>query len=263
MDYCKIISIHKIIRVFLVICIVISSVSCVWWRLLELKHQIADFEKNIHVSVIDQHFVVTLHHPLLTSEDFLYLTHLRPSRVENTVKGYYWFLDFRPVLVARKPISVAHKEDKTITFGLRFTRENTLSAFDFSPLFLEIAPPVFLEASIRSLGAGKIDQSKMQLKVNPEDLPVLKAPLPKRSAVLAVLGTPFDQFPHKGLQIMQYRFIAESEPVSPEYASRREAEVKLFFDPAHDELVRLTGQFAGLKLAIDYRKLVTPQVSPH
>jgi hypothetical protein len=44
--------------------------------------------------------------------------------------------------------------------------------------------------------------------------------------------------------------------VEPEYEKRRLAEAKLFFDPATDELVRLAGRFAGLKLAIDYRKLV-------
>jgi hypothetical protein len=43
--------------------------------------------------------------------------------------------------------------------------------------------------------------------------------------------------------------------VDKEYEERRIAEAYLYFDPAKDELVRLRGKFAGLKLSIDYRKL--------
>ena len=41
-----------------------------------------------------------------------------------------------------------------------------LTRWSFSSLFLEIAPPAFIEVSLRSLGQAKINQGKKQLKTN-------------------------------------------------------------------------------------------------
>lgn len=238
---------------FFILLLAAGLAGCVWLRLLEIKNQLADFDEHVRVQVADRHFIVNLLHPVLTSEDFAYLTKLNPSRTETLPQGYRWFLDF-----SMDPAASKAQAAKTVTFAMTFTPEHKLSAFDFSPLFLEMAPAVFLEASIRSLGLGKVDQGKRQMKVDPEDLPKLTAKLPSRKDILAVLGPPTDSFPHEGLLVLQYKFKAETKPVEPEYEKRRQAEAKLFFDPAKDELVRLAGRFAGLKLSIDYRKFTQP-----
>jgi hypothetical protein len=137
---------------------------------------------------------------------------------------------------------------------MTYNAEQRLASFDFSPLFVEMAPPVFLEASIRSLGAGKVDQGKRQLKVDPEDLPRLTTRLPKTSDILSVLGPPAEDSREAGLRVLIYRFETTAAPVDPEYEDRRLAEARLYFDPARDELAGLKGKFAGLKLSIDYRK---------
>jgi hypothetical protein len=100
-----------------------------------------------------------------------------------------------------------------------------------------------------------VDQDKKQLKVDPEDLPKLNASLPKLAAITAVLGPPTEQLSQENLKVLIYRFKADAIPVDREYEERRLAEAWLFFDPAREELVRLKGRFAGLKLSIDYRKL--------
>lgn len=228
--------------------------GCVWLRLLELKGQLADFDNHVRIEIADRHFILHLLHPVVTSEDFLYLTKLRPTRREALPQGHRDYLVFRFDPAATKPQAA-----KTIEFALTFTPDQKLTAFDFSPLFLEMAPPAFMEASIRALGSGKVDQDKKQLKVDPEHLPKLAAQLPRRQDILNVMGPPAEDFPHEGLRILLYRFKAEAEPVEPEYEKRRLAEAKLFFDPATDRLVRLSGKFAGLKLAIDYRKFAQPK----
>lgn len=225
--------------------------GCVWLRLLELKNQLADFDRHIRVEVADRHFILNLLHPVLLSEDFTALAKLHPSRVASLPQGYRWFLDFRAEGQPGKP-----RPEHTLVFAMTFTRDNRLAAFDFSPLFLEMAPAAFLEASIRSLGLGKVDRDKQQLRVDPEDLPRLAAKLPNRKTILAVLGAPAEEFAADGLKVLLYRYRAEAAPVEPGYEKRRLAEAKLYFDPARDELVRLAGKFAGLKLAIDYRKLL-------
>jgi hypothetical protein len=225
--------------------------GCVWLRLLEIKNQLADFDEHMRIEVADRHFIVNLQHPVLTAEDFIYLTKLNPSRIETLPQGQgeRWFLDFH-----MDPAASQEQATKTITFALTFTPKQKLSAFDFSPLFLEMAPEAFLEASIRSIGLGKVDQGKKQLKVDPEDLPKLSAKLPGRKDILGVLGPPAEETKDEDLAVLIYRFKADAKPVEPEYEKRRLAEAKLFFDPAKDELVRLAGRFVGLKLSIDYRK---------
>jgi hypothetical protein len=236
---------------FPLLLLAVGLAGCVWLRLLETKNQLADFDKHVRVQVADNHFILNLLHPVLLSEDFVYLTKLRPSRIEAIPHGYRWFLDFRI-----DPALSKQQAAKAIVFALTFTPDHKLVAFDFSPLFLEMAPPLFLEASIRSLGVGKVDQGKKQLKVDPEDLPKLSARLPSRKNIVEVMGAPAEEFPHEGLKVLLYRFKADAMPVEPEYEKRRLAEAKLFFDPSTDELVRLAGRFAGLKLAIDYRKFI-------
>jgi len=241
---------------YLSLVLAVGLAGCVWLRLLEIKSQLADFDEHIRTQVADKHFIVNLLHPVLTSKDIVYLMKLNPSRTEALPKVSRWFLDFHA-----DPAASPEQAAKTITFAMTFTPDQKLAAFDFSPLFLEMAPVAFLEASIRSLGQGKVDQGKKQLKVDPEDLPKINAKLPSRKDIVAVLGPPVEQLADKDLQVLIYRFKADAKPTEPEHEKRRYAEAKLFFDPANDELVRLAGRFVGLKLSIDYRKLRAPEAA--
>ena len=242
-------------RRFFILAMLLLLAGCVWLRLLEIKNQLSDFEENFRVEVADQHFIVHFLDPVLLSEDFVYLSKLQPSRIEKLASGSSkWYLDFRI-----DPAKEESQKKKRVTFTMTYNSEDRLAAFDFSPLFLEIAPAAFLEASIRSLGLGQVDQDKRQLKVNPEDLPKLTAQLPKIEAITSVMGKPASEHTENGLKILVYRFKADAMPVDPEYADRRLAEAWLYFDPKRNELVRLKGRFAGLKLSIDYRKLAGVQ----
>jgi hypothetical protein len=228
--------------------------GCVWLRLLEIKNQLADFDVSVRTEVEDQHFILHFRKPVLLSEDFVYLSKLRPSRTEALAQGAYrWYLDFRI-----DPSTNAEQRRKRISFAMTYDKRNRLSAFDFSPLFMEMAPRAFLEASIRSLGLGKIDEEKRQLKVAPEDLPKLAGALPKSGEITGVLGPPQQEEQEAGLRVLIYHFVAESLPVDREYEDRRIAEARLYFDPKKDEMIGLKGRFAGLKLTIDYRRLVSP-----
>ena len=235
----------------LLVLLLITLSGCVWLRLLEIKNQLADFDDNVRIEVANKHFIVHLLKPVLRSDDFIYLSKLQPSRKEFLADGTQrWYLDFN-----FDPARTPAQQTQQVSFIMTYTPRQRLAAFDFSPLFVEMAPPVFLEASIRSLGVGKVDQDKKQLKVDPEDLPKLAASLPKTANITTVMGPPTEERMEDGLKLLIYRFKATAVPVDPEYEERRIAEAKLYFDPAKDELVRLKGKFAGLKLSIDYRKL--------
>jgi len=225
-----------------------SLSGCVYLRLLEAKNQLADFERNFRVQVAGGYFHLDFLNPVLLSDDFRYLTKLHPSRIEKLPQGYKWYLDFRQTESGALP-------GKTIVFGMTFDRENRLSGWDFSPVFLEMAPAAFLEASIRSLGKGKVDEGRRQLKVDAEDLPKVSPPPPNRQKILDVLGSPAEQSVKDGMTLYVYRFKADAIPVGEEDEKRRIAVAKLYFNPVTDELIKMSSRFVGLKVAIDYRKL--------
>ncbi|WP_156912819.1 hypothetical protein [Methylocaldum szegediense] len=230
--------------------------GCVWLRLLEAKNQLADFDRNVRVSIDEGYFHLDFLNPVLLSEDFRYLTKLHPSRIEKLPAGYRWSVDFRQMDTGDRP-------GRTIIFRMTFNQENKLSGWDFSPVFLELAPATFLEASIRSLGKGKVDEGRRQLKVAAGDLPKLAAAPPNRKRILEVLGPPAEESTKDGMKVYTYRFEAEAAPVEvgQDYEKRRVAVAKLYFNPVTDDLIRMSSRFVGLKLAIDYRKL-TQLASP-
>jgi hypothetical protein len=228
--------------------------GCVYLRLLEAKNQLADFDRNFRVGIDDGHFHLDFLNPVLLSEDFRYLTKLHPSRIEKLPRGYRWYLDFRQTDTSGQP-------GKKIVFRMTFNKKNKLSGWDFSPVFLEMAPAAFLEASIRSLGKGKVDEGRRQLKVAAEDLPKVAAAPPNRKRILEVLGPPAAESMKDGMTLYVYRFKAETTPVDDDDEERRVAVAKLYFNPVTDELARMSSRFVGLKLAIDYRRL-TQLASP-
>ncbi|MGX2039356.1 hypothetical protein ACWJKU_04370 [Methylocaldum sp. MU1018] len=239
----------NIFNTLLFFVLLLALSGCVYLRLLEAKNQLADFERNFRIQVADGQFHLHFLNPVLLSEDFRYLTKLHPSRIEKLPEGYRWYLDFRQT---NNPA----RTDETIVFGMTFNGKNQLSRWDFSPVFLEMAPAAFLEASIRSLGKGKVDEGRRQLKVNPEDLPKVSAAPPNRKKILEVLGPPAEESAKDGMTLYTYRFKAETVPVGEENEKKRIAEARLYFDPSTDELVKMSSRFAGLKIAIDYRRLV-------
>ena len=129
-------------------------------------------------------------------------------------------------------------------------------AWSFSSLFLAIAPPKFLEVSLRSIGGAEIDKEKQQLKANSALLDKIAEDLPKKPAVLAQLGEPFSIRDEGELEVYTYRFLLETHHIEQGYEDRALNEVKISFDKKTQELVRMAGRFAGLKVSINYRKFL-------
>lgn len=236
-------------RLVLLLVLLCSLVGCVYLRLLEVKNQLARFDENFRVDASD-HFVLHFLHPVLLSDDFRELSKLQPSVVETLPNGSRWYQKF-------------HKLDTQgriqtgidIIFVLTFNRDQKLVSWDFSPVFMAMVPPQFFEASLRSLGKGKVDQVAKQLRVDAADLPRLTVKPPTRENILAVMGSPAEQSEKNKLRLYTYRFRVETPHLEEGYEDRRVAVIKLYFNPATDELVKMGGRFVGLKIKIDFLKL--------
>ncbi|MDO9214430.1 MAG: hypothetical protein Q7U23_11440 [Methylococcales bacterium] len=244
----------KTFRLISVLIIALSLSGCMYWvRAYQTYLQMSEFDKHFSFSVTKEgDFTLHFKEPILLSEDFVSLSKLYTS--EDTVTpdgGRRWRYWFRKLDASNQII----KPEIKFYSDLIFNKEKKITSWAFSSLFLQIAPQKFLEASLRAIGGGKIDKEKRQLRANPEGLEKVADALPKKPAVLAQLGAPLTITDEIDKEIYFYRFLLETQRVEEGYEDRVFNEVKITFDKKTQELIRMSGRFAGLKASINYRKL--------
>lgn len=225
--------------------------GCVYLRLLTIKNQLAKFDRFFKVEVTDS-FTLNFLEPKLYGRDIIYLSELQPSQRTPVPAGEEWTFLFKKMI---SETEIAPDSSADIYFLFRLNQEDLLSALTLSPILMRIAPPEFLELSIRALGNAKVDQKKRQIQGELGNLPRSKTPLPKRDEILNYLGKPFSEETVQDTTLITYRYRLETTGLKPEQEKRRLSIAQLYFDPKTNELIRFHGRFAGLKISINYRKL--------
>jgi hypothetical protein len=238
---------------FLIILLLISSLTgCIYWiRAYQTYLQLIDFDRYF---VVQDGKVFALHfnRPILYNSDLVSLSKLQPSSISTISNGTRWRYTFRKVDAQQKLITPG----LTFFFDIDFNRDNRVSSWYFSPLFMQIAPPKFLEVSLRSLAGGAIDKEKKQLHANADSITKISAKLPQKATVIAQLGTPIEIKTEAEQEIYIYNFLLDTHDIEPGYEDRALSVVKLTFDKSSHELTRMAGRFAGLKISINYRKFL-------
>lgn len=229
-----------------------SLSGCMYWiRAYQVYLQMNEFDRHFSIVARDD-FTLHFKDPILYSKDFVSLSKLYASQDDPTTDGRRWRYWFRKVDGNNKLI----KPEIKFYSDLNFNKENRLIAWSFSALFLAIAPPEFLEVSLRSIGGAEIDKEKQQLKANPALLGKISGDLPKKIAVLAQLGEPLEIKDEAEQEEYIYHFMLETHYIEAGYEDRALNEVKITFDKKTQELIRMAGSFAGLKVAINYRTFI-------
>jgi len=244
--------IKRSLRVIFLLILAGSLSGCIYWiRAYQVYLQMDEFDRHFSVESGDE-FTLHFKDPILYSKDFVSLSKLYASQDDPTPEGRRWRYWFRKV----DGNNLLIKPEIKFYSDLNFNKENRLIAWSFSPLFLAIAPPKFLEVSLRSIGGAEIDKEKRQLRANSALLDKISDDLPRKPAVLAQLGEPFEIKDEGELEVYVYRFLLETPRIEAGYEDRALNEVKISFDKKTQELVRMAGRFAGLKVSINYRKFL-------
>lgn len=227
--------------------------GCVYWlRAYQTYLQFDEFDRYFTILVTDN-FNLHFKQPILYKQDFVSLAKLYASADTATANGRQWRYWFRKVDAATHII----KPEIKFYCDLNFNHENRLTDWSFSTLFLQIAPPEFLTVSLRSIGGAKIDKEKQQLRADTTKLEKINAPLPKKSDVIAQLGEPLFVKDEAEQEIYMYHFLLESYRIEAGYEDRALNEIQLSFAKNTQELIKMSGRFAGLKISIDYRNFIT------
>ena len=239
----------RYIRWFLAFALLSTQTGCVYWfHAYQTYLQMDEFDRYFAVTAKDD-FTVHFKNPKLLSEDFISLAKLHASSEEKTITGKKWRYWFRKIDKQGKQVA----PEISFYLDLAFDQQDKIRDWTFSNLFLQIAPPEFLEASFRSLGGAEINEEKQQLKAKAANMEKIAAKLPKKSVVVAKLGEPLDTEQEEELEIYKYHFRLDARDIEEGYEDRALSEVKLFFDKKTTELVKMSGRFAGLKISINYR----------
>ena len=235
-------------RVLILLLLVHSLTACVWLRLLQLKHQLEQFDENFATEVSD-HFTLIFKHPVLLNDDFVTLAKLQPTNKAQMPTGSRWIQAF-------------HKIDAQGTlqpgvdffFTLDFDQDDYLTRWDFSAVFMAMVPAQFFEDSIRSLAKGRVDEASRKFKVDVKDRAKITVRPPTLQELTAVLGEPLETSEEDGKHVYLYRFLVDSPHIDKDYQDRRITDVRLYFDPKTQELTRMGGRFIGLKININLIK---------
>lgn len=251
---------QRTLRLGLIFLLLLSMTGCLewvhaWQTYLQMRH----FDEYF-VSEAKDEFKIHFKNPKLLTDDFVALAKLRPSSEDVLPDGgKHWRYLFRKV---DKDNNLVQPE---ISFycDLTFDKENRVNDWIFSKMFLQIAPAEFLEASFRSLGSGEINEDKKQLKTNAALTEKIAADLPKKAVVLKHLGEPLDIVDEERWQVYRYQFKLDAHAIEEGYEDRAMSEVKLMFDHKTNEMVKMSGRFAGLKISINYRDFLEEKEQDH
>lgn len=242
-------SIKRFTRLALLGLLLATQTGCLeWLHAYQTYLQMEEFDRYFAVTSAEN-FTVHFKEPRLLTDDFVALAKLHATSEEKTADGKRWRYWFRKVDKDNKVVS----PEISFFCELVFNKENKVTEWSFSKLFLQIAPPEFLEASFRSLGGAEINEDKKQLRAKAEFMNKVKAELPKKAAVLTHLGEPLEIDDKDQEEIYKYQFRLDAHDIEEGYEDRALSEVKLSFDKTSQELVKMAGRFAGLKISINYR----------
>lgn len=239
----------RILRWLLAFTLLSTMTGCLHWlHAYQTYLQMDEFDRYFSVVSKDD-FTVHFKKPKLFSEDFVSLAKLHASAEEQTADGKRWRYWFRKIDKDGKQVA----PEISFYLDLAFNKEDKITDWTFSNLFLQIAPPEFLEASFRSLGGAEINEEKKQLKAKADQLEKIAALLPKKSQVVKQLGEPLEITQEEKQEVYLYHFRLEAKEIEEGYEDRALSEVRLMFDKDTAEMVKMSGRFAGLKISINYR----------
>ncbi|OQW73768.1 MAG: hypothetical protein BVN35_11780 [Proteobacteria bacterium ST_bin11] len=241
--------IYRFFRLFLAFVLVSTLTGCLHWlHAYQTYLQMDEFDRYFAVTSKED-FTVHFKKPKLLSEDFVSLAKLHASSEEQTADGKRWRYWFRKIDKESKLIA----PEVSFYLDLAFNKEDKITDWTFSNLFLQIAPPEFLEASFRSLGGAEINEEKKQLRAKADQMEKIAALLPKKATVIKQLGEPLEITDEEKQEVYLYHFRLDAKDIEEGYEDRALSEVRLMFDKATSELIKMSGRFAGLKISINYR----------
>jgi hypothetical protein len=221
--------------------------GCVYLRLLQLKLQLGDFDKNFAVDTHDG-LALTFRNPMLLDRDVEEFFHWVPEARQQNGSAEKWHFAW-----VKKPAADETGEPPLeIGLDLYFSNHKLVKFVAPERFFAVTMPKRLALAALRSLGRAKIDRDKRRASstITADDLQTAATDLfLSRPGLLAALGQPTTQTARDGLDGWHYQF----SPVSKKqrFGDSGVIDVTFKLDPATGKVRLMKGRTMFGEIAFD------------
>lgn len=208
--------------------------GCVYFRLLELKSQLADFDRNFALETTDGVHLVFLH-PVLLGDDLRWLG-ADPQEIIKTGDHEHWHVRW----VKQLPTGVAEETVHDLELFAEI-EDHELHSLRIPERYFEFFPKSLFVNVLRSTGKARIDRESHQAEVNAagsSSSGTTKSRLPELSSIEGLLGAPTQKSTEPSGQLRyRYRYKAQTPN-----GKGKAIEAIFFFDPQSGALRRMVGK---------------------
>jgi hypothetical protein len=224
--------------------------GCVYLRLLALKHQLGDFNRNFGLQT-GEGLRVTCFNPVLLPADLRWLG-IVPEKTAKKGRSEQWWVHW-----VKQPANASDKSDtdaaaQNIELELDFT-DNRFSGFFVAERYFAFIPKSFFVGLLRGLGEARIDKEKRSVTAEIVVKPNATGGRPTMKTLTGLLGAPTDRRVDGGSTVFHYRYL----PPTP---GTNNGDFDLFFtfDSANGELSRLEGRSPVGQMLLDFKSPAAP-----
>lgn len=206
--------------------------GCVYLRLLALKYQLADFERNFALETTDGLRLRCLR-PVLLTGDMRWLGIL-PEVVTKQGRDELWRVHW----VKEDASLPGEREPEALDLELEINfSERKFTGFFIAERYFAFIPKPFLVDLVRGLGNAQVNKSERSVSANINvSGPDTKQSRPTIASLAGLLGAPTDQRTAGPLTIVRYRYLA-----TPPGSNGGDFDLLFTFDVATGALLRLQG----------------------
>jgi hypothetical protein len=222
--------------------------GCVYLRLLELKHQLADFDRNFTLQTTDG-LRMNFLHPVLLMDDVRFLG-FEPATVRRVGAAEQWHLKW----VKQVPAGSSEKGKFEIAFDLTFT-EGKLSGLNISESYFAFMPKQLVIGMIKGVGGANVDKRKRTVEGN-VDLAGADLPWPTRQSVSGMLGVPTEEHTEGERIIARYHCTIAAEPGHQPSNDKGDIDIRLIFNAASGDMIDSQGRtpLGSIHMTFDHAK---------
>ncbi len=220
--------------------------GCVYLRLLQLKRQLADFDRNFAIRATDGLRLECLN-PVLLADDLRFLG-FYPATIRQVGVAEQWHIRW----VKQVAPGTTEKGRYEIAFDLTFV-DAKLTALHIPENYFAFMPKDVIVAGVKSLGGAKVDKSNRSILAELSD----KVIPPSAKGVSDMLGPPTDRKVEGNRETFHYHFASDD----PENKGK-DFDLWLTFDAQSGDLRETAGRLPIGHLHLKFDPPATPAPNP-
>ena len=200
--------------------------GCVYLRLLELKHQIAAFDRNFFVQT-DDGVRIVCRNPVLLAKDVRWLG-VAPEKVRKSGAAEQWQVRW----VKQLPPGGHENGEFDIIIDMLFAQEK-LTRLSIPERYFAVMPKSLLLDLLHSLGSARVDRSSRSVEAQ------LASARPDLPGIQKLLGRPSSRASKGNETVFRYRYVPAT---SSGFARTAAFDMAVYFDDSTGQMTRWEGQ---------------------